>query len=123
MKRFLLFSIFIFAACLSVGQSAANPEGKKPGMYLQDGTKFDEYKKTFEIKNNPNPTAETLSKIDMSNYWKYIHKTQRVEVLDNVTGLTLILYSREETSSLIDYNTLLIVMPNEPSSEERKKTP
>lgn len=123
MKRFLFFSIFIFSAWLSFGQSIADSQNRKPGMYLQDGSKFDEYKKTFEIKNNPNPTAETLSKIDMSNYWKYIHKTQRVEVLDNVTGLTLVLYSREETSSLIDFNALLIVLPNEPTLLESKKTP
>jgi hypothetical protein len=94
---------------------------KAPGMYLPDGSKLDEYKKTFEIKNVSHPDPITLSRIDMSKYWKLMRPNQRVEVLDSETGLTLILYSREETNTILDFNSLLIVMPTDSDRDETKK--
>ena len=108
---------------VSYGQSPVGNDIKAPGIYLADGTKLDEFKKTFEIKDNPNPSATILSKIDVPKYWKYVNDTQRVEVLETETGLTLILYSRQEIEASLDFNTVLVVMPNESNGDENKKTP
>ena len=95
---------------MNAQNSSAN-QIKAPGIYLQDGTKLNEYKKTFEIKGVPNPDLITLSKIDVSKYWKLMNASQRVEVIDDVTDLILILYSRAESNTHIDFNTVLVVMP------------
>lgn len=111
MKQFFYISVFFFFTFFCNGQSSFVNQIKAPGIYLSDGTKVDEYKKTFEIKDTPNPDNITLSKIDMSKYWKFINATQRVEILDDVTDLTLILYSHSESSAFIDFKTVLVVMP------------
>lgn len=123
MKQIFISLIFLLITVFSYSQSSLSQQPTKPGMYLADGTKVNEYKKTFEIKNNPNPDANTLSKIDVSKYWKLMSATKRVEVVDTVTGLTLILYSHNETNAFLDFNTLLIVMPNDANGDENKKTP
>lgn len=123
MKQIILSLIFIISAVFTYGQNTSVQQPTKPGMYLPDGSKLDEYKKTFEIKNNSNPDANTLSKIDVSKYWKLMNATKRVEVLDLVTNLTLILYSHEETKTKIDFNTLLIVNPTDVNRDEGKITP
>ncbi len=124
MRRFFYIAIFTFCTLFFYGQNLSvehdNDHTKAPGIYLPDGTKVNEYKKTFEIKDVPNPDNSALSKIDMSRYWKFMHVTNRVEVLDDVTGLTLILYSHSESKAFIDFNTALIVMPNDHIRGESK---
>ena len=123
MKQIFLISFFSLVSLFIYGQNPANNQAMIPGIYLSDGSKLNEYKKTFEIKNVPNPDNATLSKIDASKYWKYTNKTQRAEVLETVTGLTLILYSHNEINALIDFNTALIVMPLDFIKSETKTAP
>src|SRR4051812_37628726 len=113
MKQCFYIVVFSLLTFFVSGQNSSVNQIKAPGIYLSDGTKVDEYKKTFEIKDVPNPDNTTLSKIDMSKYWKFINATNRVEVLDDVTDLTLILYSRTESKALLDFTSVLIVMPND----------
>lgn len=122
MKHFVHISFLFFITLFSYGQNLPVSQEKAPGIYLSDGTKVNEYKKTFEIKDIPNPDNITLSKIDMSKYWKFIDTNNRVEVLDDVTDLTLILYSRSEANAIIDFNSVLIVLRPEPAGDEKKKT-
>ncbi len=123
MKQVFYISVFSLIAFFSNGQSSSVNQVKSPGIYLSDGTKVNEYKKTFEIKEILNPDNTTLSKIDMSKYWKFINASQRIEVLDDVTDLTLILYSRSESETLIDFNSVLIVMPPDHVRDKTKTTP
>lgn len=120
MKR-LLFLIFFSLVIFHIsGQTSLVNQAKAPGMYLADGSKLNEYKKTFEIKDVQNPDNATLSRIDMSKYWKFMNATQRVEVIDDVTNLTLILYSHSESKAFIDYQSVLIVMPADYKRDETK---
>jgi hypothetical protein len=111
MRQFIYLSVLIIAAFSGYGQNSPPDQVKTPGIYLADGTKINEYKKTFEIKHLPDPDDVTLSKIDMSKYWGFMDETQRVEIVDDVTNWILVLYSREESSAFIDYRSALIVMP------------
>lgn len=122
MKQFISISVFFFFSMVSYGQISSVVQSKPAGIYLPDGTKVNEYKKTFEIKENANPDQMTLSKIDVSKYWKFINPTQRVEVIDDVTDLTLILYSRSESNALIDFNTVLVILPPESGNDQIMKS-
>lgn len=83
----------------------------KSGIYTSDGNRLDEYKKTFEIKNNANPSKKLLSEIDISKYWEFAKKTERTEVYDSISKVTLILYSIEETKDFLSTGDFLIIMP------------
>jgi hypothetical protein len=120
MKQLFLIFVFLFASASTYGQPGIN-QPKKPGVYLPDGTKVDEYKKTFEVKDNPDPNKEELCKVDASKYWKYIQENQRTEVYDEVTGFTLILYSRNEIAERMgNTDELLYVMPSGDNRGESK---
>lgn len=121
MKQIFLISFFSLITMFIYGQNPNDKQAMVPGIYLPDGSKLNEYKKTYEIKGVANPDNETLSRIDMSKYWKSMNLNNRVEVVDDVTGLTLILYSHTEQKALLDFNTLLIVLPKESNGEQNKK--
>jgi len=121
MKRFFLSSLLLlFTVCL-FGQESVNVI-REPGIYSQDGKKLNEYKKTFEIKNNSDPDPLELAKIDISKYWKHCKDSTRVEVVDKLTGFTLILYSHKETRSFFNDQQLLITMPADQPRDQSKES-
>lgn len=100
MKKILFVFVFALTWFHAFSQNQVN-EVKKPGVYYPDGTKLDEYQITFEIKDNPNPNKEELCKVNAAKYWRYIQENSRTEVYDEITGFTLILYSRQEMEQRI----------------------
>jgi hypothetical protein len=120
MRCFFIVVFCVFCSLFFHGQTPSVDQMRTPGIYLSDGTKLNEYKKTYEIKEIANPDLLTQSKIDMSKYWKFIDANNRVEVIDDATDLTLILYSRTESNALIDFKSVLIVMPADHKRDDKK---
>ena len=118
----LCFTLFQILPAISVGQTNSNKTSKS-GIYLADGSKLDEYKKTFEIKNFANPDKKLISEIDVSKYWGLAKKTERTEVYDSTLNVTLILYSQEETKDFLNAGDFLIIMPTGYTRDTIKTTP
>lgn len=65
-------------------------------MASQSYQSLKKYRIEFEIKDEVKVDLELLSKINFDNYIHLRKPDERVEVIDNVTGKTLIIYSEEE---------------------------
>ncbi len=105
MKRILFFYIFLLSGLYTFGQNSS----KKSNDLKNAG--IDQYKKTFEIKDNFHPDKTTLSKIDISKYEKLRKDEERVQTIDEITGFTIVLYSKYEMKHGKNADNELQILP------------
>lgn len=110
-KIFLLFFVILCSVQAKAQTESRIKEtyihGQKPFSSVEDRINID-----FEIKGNPQVSKTTLAQIDLIAVEQHRQPNTRTEIVDTLTGLTLVVYSAEETtlkkiarlSSTIDAN-------------------
>lgn len=53
----------------------------------------------FELKDQPNPSVETLAKINLSNIELYRKEDQRAEYFEPQSGLIIVVYTANEATA------------------------